>query len=375
MGDEDIMSHNRQYAFVCYLDKAGKPGHLTCYTGYKGERPVFDFSAVKAEGHRISAFALMADWIHLRNLDIVGVPVRLTGHTQSECVSARGGSHCIVENVAMHDGMAIGYYQVAGSHNLVLNCDAYNNYDDYSEGEYGGNVDGFGFHLQSADEVGNRIVGCRAWRNSDDGFDLINCATAIEIENCIAFYNGYRPTKDATDTSVLISAGDGNGFKCGGFGMKRSGINRDIKIIPSHTIKGCLAYNNKANGFYSNHHLAGNIWLFNSAMANKSNYEMRNRKSVGEVIDVPGYGHTLRGNVSLQPRTEDLSWCDVSSCTIADNTFGTQTNINITSDMFVTTDPKTLFVKRNADGSLPSIEFMQAKPDSGIADKGWRAVR
>lgn len=376
MTDADIMGHNRQYAFVCNLDKAGMPGQHTCYTGYEGERPVFDFSAVKAEGYRIAAFALMADWVHLRNMEIVGVPVRLKGHTQSECVAARGGSHCIVENVAMHDGMAIGYYQVAGSHNLVLNCDAYNNYDDYSEGEYGGNVDGFGFHLQSADEVGNRISGCRAWRNSDDGYDLINCATTVEIENCIAIYNGFRPAKDAADTKTLVSAGDGNGFKCGGFGMRPAGTKRIPRNIPSHIIRGCLAYGNKANGFYSNHHLAGNTWLNNSAMNNKANFEMRNRKSAAEVVDVPGYGHVLRGNVSLMPRTDgDLAWCDASVCTLEENTFGGETPVEVTADMFVTTDPKVLFAKRNADGSLPDIQFMQPKASSSIVDKGWKAVR
>ena len=41
----------------------------------------------------------------------------------------------------MHDGMAIGFYLVRGSNNLVLNCDAYNNYDPVSENGTGGNVD------------------------------------------------------------------------------------------------------------------------------------------------------------------------------------------------------------------------------------------
>ena len=50
----------------------------------------------------------------------------------------------------MHDGMAIGFYLVRGSHNLVLNCDAYNNFDPVSENGTGGNVDGFGGHPASA---------------------------------------------------------------------------------------------------------------------------------------------------------------------------------------------------------------------------------
>ena len=147
--DDQVMKFHKNYAFVFALEKAGTASKRTCFMGYPGERPVFDFSALQLGGkYRIGAFYLGADYLHLRNFDIVGVPVRIKGHTQSECISARLGSYCIVENIAMHDNMAIGYYQTAGSYNLVQNCDAYNNYDDFSEGAYGGNVDGFGCHVQ-----------------------------------------------------------------------------------------------------------------------------------------------------------------------------------------------------------------------------------
>ena len=190
--DAQVMKQESLYAYVFALEKAGTAAHRTCFMGYPGERPVFDFSALQLDGrHRFAAFYLGADYLHLRNFEIVGLPVRITGHTQSECVSARKGSHCIIENLSMHNNMAIGFYQTAGSYNLVLNCDAYNNYDDYSEGAYGGNVDGFGFHMANAWEVGNVIRGCRAWRNSDDGYDLIHCAAPVEIDHCWAFYNGF----------------------------------------------------------------------------------------------------------------------------------------------------------------------------------------
>ena len=262
--DSQVMKIKGVYAFVFALEKAGTAEHRTCYMGYPGERPVFDFSALMLDGkHRFAAFYLGADYVHLRNFDIVGVPVRIKGHTQSECVSARRGSHCIVEDIAMHDGMAIGYYQKRGSHNLVVDCDAYNNYDDYSEGPYGGNVDGFGCHVFDTFEVGNVFRRCRAWRNSDDGFDLISCAAPVEIDHCMAFYNGYCPSSNPADTVNFVSAGDGNGFKAGGWGMNK----RKTKcpdVCPSHYIHHSLAYRNKAHGFYANHHLAGNTWENNT---------------------------------------------------------------------------------------------------------------
>lgn len=253
--DEQVMKYKSPYAYVFALEKAGTASKRTCFMGYPGERPVFDFSALNLNGeHRFAAFYLGADYLHLRNFDIIGVPVRIKGHTQSECVSARKGSYCIVENLSMHDNMAIGYYQTAGSHNLVLNCDAYNNYDAYSEGQYGGNVDGFGCHVSKSSEVGNVFRNCRAWRNSDDGFDLINCYMPVEIDHCFAFFNGYQPTIDPKDTTEFKSAGDGNGIKGGGFGMSDTKQITFPNGCPQHYIHHCLAYRNKSNGIYSNHH-------------------------------------------------------------------------------------------------------------------------
>ena len=356
--DEQVMKIDHTYAFVFALEKGGSADRRTCIMGYPGERPLFDFSALQLDGrHRFSAFYLGADYLHLRNFDIVGVPVRMKGHTQSECVSARKGSHCIVENLAMHDGMAIGYYQTAGSDNLVLNCDAYNNYDDYSEGAYGGNVDGFGIHVKQTSDTGNVIRYCRAWRNSDDGFDLINNVAPVEFDHCWAFYNGYRPTADPHDTTTFLSAGDGNGFKAGGYGMK-AGPTKCPEVCPQNYIHHCVAYHNKSNGMYSNHHLGGCRWEYNVSWQNRSNYNMVNRKSRKEIVDVPGYGHILKNNVSFS-YTDSLNGghlinCDAAKCIIENNRFAsTETDVEVSAGLFVSSDPATLFAPRDAEGNLP----------------------
>ncbi len=375
--DDQVMKTDNTYAYVFALEKAGTATNKTCYMGYPGERPVFDFSALQMDGkYRFAAFYLGADNIHLRNFDIVGVPVRITGHTQSECVSARKGSNCITENIAMHDNMAIGYYQTRGSNNLILNCDAYNNYDDYSEGVYGGNVDGFGCHVSHTYETGNVFRNCRAWRNSDDGFDLINCAAPVEFDHCIAFYNGYQPTSDHRDTKTFLSAGDGNGFKAGGWGM--SATTKCSEVCPTHYIHHCIAYKNKSQGVYSNHHLGGCIWENNSSWSNRANYNMVNRKSTSEAVDVPGYDHKLTGNVSYtytdNSKGGHLTNCDSKTCELTNNSFAPAADsFTVTADMFVSTDPSQLFLERSPEGILPEINFMKGKKDSILAKRkiGW----
>ena len=376
--DSQVMKIKGVYAFVFALEKAGTAEHRTCYMGYPGERPVFDFSALMLDGkHRFAAFYLGADYVHLRNFDIVGVPVRIKGHTQSECVSARRGSHCIVEDIAMHDGMAIGYYQKRGSHNLVVDCDAYNNYDVYSEGPYGGNVDGFGCHVFDTFEVGNVFRRCRAWRNSDDGFDLISCAAPVEIDHCMAFYNGYCPSSNPADTVNFVSAGDGNGFKAGGWGMNK----RKTKcpdVCPSHYIHHSLAYRNKAHGFYANHHLAGNTWENNTSCGNRSNYNMLNRKNTFEAIDVPGYDHSLANNVSWTFTDASLGGhlinIDPDRITLTNNSFAPSvSSVEVTAEMFVSTSVSLLFTRRLPDGRLPSIDFLRGKAGTILEERqmGW----
>ena len=244
--EAEIMEHytagSTTWSRVFKMSKSGTgPDKRICYSGYKNERPVFDLSVVKPENERVIVFYVSGSYLHFRNIEVVGTQVTIVGHTQSECFRNEGGSDNIYEHLSMHDGMAIGFYIVTGKNNLVLNCDAYNNYDPVSDGGKGGNVDGFGGHLTSPQYTGNVFRGCRAWYNSDDGFDLINCQAVFTIDNCWSFLNGY--TKDGG------KAGDGTGFKSGGYGM--SDNPKAPSVIPMHIVQYCLAYMNKNKGFYA----------------------------------------------------------------------------------------------------------------------------
>ncbi len=68
------------------------------------------------------------------------------------------GSYCRFYNIATHDGMGIGFYLTGRSaHNIISNCDAYNNFDSVNISvNNGGNSDGFGCHV-SANCEGKRF--------------------------------------------------------------------------------------------------------------------------------------------------------------------------------------------------------------------------
>lgn len=157
--ESDIMLQGaeRVYSVLFSLDEDGTPDKPITITSYPGERAVIDLSEVKPAA-RVMAFQLAGDHWHLKGFDITGIQVTQTGHSQSINVGIFGGSHNVVEQVNMYDGMGIGVYAVRGSDNLILNCDAYNNYDPISGGGYGGNCDGFGFHFKDDGYSGNSLV-------------------------------------------------------------------------------------------------------------------------------------------------------------------------------------------------------------------------
>lgn len=377
-GGEYVMREDqiaRIYDIWAYVTELTKDG--INYFAYQDEKPIFDYSNIKPVNKRVIAFFISGNNIHIKGIDVKGVQVTITDvNTQSECFEIKGGDNNIIENVNMYDNMAIGVYILRGKNNLILNCDAYRNYDPISQnggGVEGGNVDGFGLHVRSGD-VGNTFRGCRAWLNSDDGFDTINSGEPAIIEHCWAFYNGY--SSNSGDLNNLVSRADGNGFKIGGYGAGQTGyytILQRYAPIPRNVIKFSIAAGNKVNGFYANHHLEGNYWYNNSAYYNKNNYNMLNSESLtssGISNDVPGWNHVLANNVGFGARSNELTNISIQDCTLSTNSFDPIPLVSVSADDFMSLDVNLLMSPRQADGSLPDINFMKLKADSDLIDAG-----
>lgn len=355
MNEAQIAKRERPYAYVTLLDRSGEPGRPIRYWAYPGEQPVFDFRDVKPAGWRVTAFRVNASWLHLKGLEVVGVQVTITGHTQSIGFDNQG-SHNLYERLSVHDGMAIGFWIGNGSHNLVLNCDAYRNFDFVSGNQRGGNVDGFGYHGPKG-SVGNVFRGCRAWFNSDDGFDFINSAEVATIENCWAFYNGYSPE--------FAELADGNGFKAGGHAG--TPVARLPDPIPRHVVTGSLAVRNKANGFYANHHTGGIAWSHNTAYRNRVNFNLRGRERSDNRTVIPGRGHWLRNNLGFAGNIE-VAELDADASDVAGNSF--HLPMTITGDDFLSLDETELTAPRQPNGDLPVVRFLRLAPGSVAIDRG-----
>src|SRR5665811_1194131 len=83
------------------------------------------------------------------------------------------------------------------------------NSDPVGDLAYGGS-DGFESGSYGSNTSTNIIFrGCRAWSNSDDGWDLRQADGVYTLENCWAFWNGYRE-------DGVTQGGNGEGLKLGG---------------------------------------------------------------------------------------------------------------------------------------------------------------
>ncbi len=348
MKEADISRRDRMIASIIHLDKSGTREKPIEYSAYPGELPVFDCSDVKPRGMRVTAFRVDASWVRLKGIEVTGVQVTMTGHTQSICFENRG-HHNVYEQLRMHDGQAIGLFITRGSDNLVLNCDAWNNHDHTSEDGRGGNTDGFGSHV-AVRGSNNVFRGCRAWFNSDDGFDCINSGSAVVFENCWAMYNGYSPG--------FGKLGDGNGFKAGGYGVEPN--TRYPDPVPRHRVIGCIAVRNRAAGFYANHHPGGIDWIDNRAFRNSVNYNFLGRNAEG-TSDIPGRGHTILNNLS-HGSPNHVRHLDSTGNDRTGNSFDGEAELEDAD--FLCLDEEVLTGPRKENGDLPDVEFLRLRADS-----------
>ena len=260
------------------VNQTGTADKRICVFAYPGdtERPVFDFSgqprstADEAASYRGVMHNIGANYWHYRGLDFC--------HAADNGMKLEG-SYCVVELCRFYGNEDTGLQQGFGKdskgnntrntefkygrYNIIVNCDAYDNNDPWT---HGGNADGFAIKLYPG--PGNEFHGCRAWHNSDDGWDLYYTVFPIVVDNCWVLNNG-------------LDKGNANGFKMGG--CKQGGTSTG-----AHVFKNCIAAFNAKKGFDQNHHREGAYLINDLSFGNGINY--------GYNMEEPDYGNWVLRN-------------------------------------------------------------------------------
>jgi hypothetical protein len=369
------------------------------YLAYPGERPIFDGANLPvAEGIEhsdgtpagamyTSPIVIAARYLHLKGFEVRNTPMK---HNSNSGVFIHASKHIFLEQMESHHNAGPGFFAndgaADGGGHIFLNCDAHDNYDpDGWQGD-GENADGFGAHYQKPGQGDTtKFIGCRAWWNSDDGFDFINQEFPVVLENCYAMGNGYSDYGRGDPKN-----GNGYGIK---MGQSTLGGGR-------HTIKYCVAWKNKASGFYANYTGVGSKWINNTSYMNGDrSFSMASTlfdaegNRLAEVAPLTGdSAHVLKNNIAFPNKLSQIGTCweKISSQNIdhyvdcpagENNTWNLK--LDLTEDDFVSLDDPSMTVTgkdlstiagmlgpRKDDGSLPDVNFLKLKAGSRAIDKG-----
>ena len=364
-GDELILLDG-QYDMTetIWIDKKGTRTAPIIIRADENATPILDFRN-QSDGLGIG---LQGEYTHLK-----GITIRYAAHIGIW----NFGTYNILERLDVYGNYDTGIQNCGGGHNMIKNCDSHDNFDykhlsDNGSLDYGGNADGFADKWGEEPYSSNVYIGCRAWNNSDDGFDFwerISGEKPSVVINCIAYHNGPE-TYDMTNhprvafdkewfdkcgetLSAYKNHGNGNGFKLGGNGTKHN-----VELYR------CQAVGNRSIGFDQNEN-AGKMKVINCM-------SFQNGYNYGFYRENP-FSLDIHNCISLEPTwhpNNHFGTGEPNNVTQSHNSWND--GFSVSASDFESLDVKKLIIApRNADGSLPEIPLFQLKSTaSDLIDKG-----
>ena len=335
------------------INCSGNESAMITISAADGAKPILDF---RGEALNSNGVTVGGQYIHISNLTI-----RYAG---KKGIWLEKASYCILECLDVYGCCDSGIQLRSGGHNTVVNCDSHDNFDYQNNG---GNADGFADKQGDACN-GNVYIGCRAWGNSDDGWDSyerVTDGTPTVYINCITYNNGpasfdlsNHPRANGVDASKfegkdlsnIENSGNPNGFKLGGKGTVH------------HTeLYRCLAVGHRSKGFDQNNN-AGTMTIINcTSYANKLNYGFGN-----------DYAYTLNIHncIGIDPTESDFK--THASGTINQSHNSWLEGFGATDADFESLDVEGLIMlPRNSDGTLPETLLLHLKSTAtNLIDNG-----
>ena len=330
------------YSSTIRIERSGSAGLPIRLQAFPGEHPVLNFTNQPyGSANRGILITTNGNWWEFQGLEVCyagdnGIKVEGSHHRFEQCVFHHNGDTGLQIGFG-HDDENPGGLLAAFID--VINCDSYLNYDPDS---HGGDADGFAAKMHCGQGI--RFIGCRAWYNSDDGWDLFETDYSIIISNCWVWKSG-------------VDQGNGNGFKMGG-----NGAGGDSK--GTHYAYHCVAFGCKVNGFTQNSHKDGDVVVHCLAFSNGSsgyNYFFEGSLNSGKANAFTNNASIPRSGTNTGGFIEDNSPSQVN------NSWNLPVTINSADYADIT--EAAAGAPRQADGSLPA-GFARLVAGSDLIDKG-----
>src|ERR1035437_139593 len=333
--------------------KNGTAGNYINIWNYPGENPVIDYGNETFPSQLIGIYLTNCSYIYLKGIRVTHINQPATGGIAQYGVlldgSSVGCTYSKFEQMRCDHiggwGFVISKYS---SHNLFLNCDG-DHCADPNTGSYNGDPYGWsdGFEMPGHGASMSTDItfdGCRAWNNSDDGWDMRQADGVYYLKNCWAFHNGVRE-------DGVTKGGDGECFKLGGSTTQTSSITR--------TVTNCIAAYG-ASGYSPEPDISPTYW-FGLAVYNCVSYH----NQIGVNFEY-GNVNIVRNNI-VYAWTTSANWGWGAQST-HDHNAGLDAGITLTNADFLSVDSAGRAGPRLADGSLPVLNFL--KPSAGSQLRG-----
>lgn len=333
---DTIMVKGGTYTMTTGINLVNKSGAVVILA-YNGV-PVFDYSAATLTASTTALHIRNVNNLTIKGLRITGMAQRPGGSTHYGIRLYDNVQNCRFENITTDHIGGTGLV-IAGnsSGNVVYNCDSYYNSDPYAETPYGSG-DGF----QSAGTGSNTFRGCRAWNNSDDGFDFRLVNGLVTIDSCWAVHNGYIPGAETT-------GGNGEGFKLGPKGLTPS-TTATLRVVTR-----CISSHNRTAGYFSptEGYYTMYLTLYNNVAHHNGGNGFR-------FVDA-GMVATMKNNIAYE------NTISIASNPNTNNSW----NIGTVSDSdFKSLDYTEMLRARQSNGRLPVVDYMFPVSGSMLIDSG-----
>ena len=256
--------------------------------------------------------------------------------------------------VSQNDGTYCAY-------NDIIDCDSHHNCD--CDANYGSDADGFACKMHNG--IGNRFIRCRAWRNSDDAWDLYETDYSVIIAECWAWESGngedHLWVKEYLNSSASFS-GNGNGIKLGGNG--EGGSSKGVHYVFNSIAFGCDK-SGSTKGFDCNSHKDGHVLVGCLGFDNGYDYMF---ESGGSDAKTFYYNNVCLGKQEIMVGTDDYN---ALTSAMSKNGWTSHLVTGASADDYVTLDEDDALMPRDIYGGLPrKFGRLTADPENVLVDAG-----
>jgi len=311
------------------------------FLNFPGEVPILDCSNKTRTTYSYALYLNSKSYILFRGLHFRNNKQLLRDHIAGG-TNLYNCDYVTFENCKSYNHGYTGFSDGSSNNILYYNCDSYGNYNSNMSTYSGGGSDGY-YTTSSGGSGTIRYIKCRAWNNSDDGWDSMYNDGLVVWEGCWSMSNGY-------------DLGDGTGYKLGHINSCDGKLQR--------VLKNCISINNKWSAYNENNRSrpSSHIECYNNVSYNDL-YGFMNLNSSDDMNQ-----RIYRNNISFRHQSASTYLFNEPNVIDDHNTWNLEYIVSAVD--FVSLDTTSLYASRNPDGSLPVTDFMKLKEGSGLIDAG-----